>query len=263
MPDRDPAAIAAFVGLAADILGLHPLGALAEIEMHVDVDVVGDGDLEDAVDLAARVAVDVGRGTQHAGAAAQALEQQRLGAGVVQQALLREDADLDVDRPGVVARERRDAVEAAHADDRIDLDMGAHAHGAVADAALERAPATRIDVGLGEAVLGPRGFAHGLGDRALGGLAAVEDAGLVEMDVGLDEPGTTSRPSASSVGASQASGPLDRDDAAAGDAESAASSRPCSRARRMTRSIASPSDARERGTRPGRAEAAARRRLTG
>jgi len=60
--DRDPAAIAVFLGLVADILDLHAVRHLGEIEMHVDVDVERVRDLEHAIDVAARIGVGIGRG---------------------------------------------------------------------------------------------------------------------------------------------------------------------------------------------------------
>jgi len=46
--------------------------------------------------------------------------------------------------------------------------------------------APRIDVFDGEAALGGGGFPNGFGDRALLDAAAVEDAGLVEVNMRLD-----------------------------------------------------------------------------
>ena len=82
-----------------------------------------------------------------------------------------------------------DRVEADQADAGIELDMGAHMHGAVADAALQRLAAARVNVLDRELLLGRRGDANGLRDRALLDMAAIHDAGLVEMDMGLDHAG--------------------------------------------------------------------------
>ena len=89
-------------------------------------------------DLAGLVGVVARRGADHLGAALQALDQQLVGAGIVGQAFLRKDADLDVDRPSVVGDQRLHALEAAHADAGIDLDLRAHARRAVHDALLQR-----------------------------------------------------------------------------------------------------------------------------
>ena len=69
----------------------------------------------------------------------------------------------------------------------IDLEMRAHVHRAVRDAALQRAFGARVDVLGGEVLLRLGDFADRLFEVALLGLAAVEDVRLVEMDVRLDE----------------------------------------------------------------------------
>ena len=99
--------------------------------MHVDFDVELARDREDAVDLAARVGVEIGHGADRSRAAAQALDQQFLGAGIVGEPFLRKHAELEIDRPGIVARELADRFETDHADAGIEFDMGAHAHRAM------------------------------------------------------------------------------------------------------------------------------------
>src|SRR6185503_14145488 len=107
---------------------------------------------------------------------------------------LRKDAHLDVDRPLVVFDERLDALEPAHADAGIDLDLRAHARRAVQDAVLERARGACADVLDRHALLDRR---HAQ-DRAQGAAllrgAALDDARLVQVDVGLDEPRTGEPP---------------------------------------------------------------------
>ena len=91
------------------------------------------GDREDARDLPVRVACRC-RGSRRSGRRprSQACDQQLLGAGIVEQALLREHADLEVDRPGVVARRAGARPRSPRRPMRgIDLDMGAHVRGAV------------------------------------------------------------------------------------------------------------------------------------
>ncbi len=189
MADGHPAAPAKFLGLAADIFDLHALRGLGEIEVHVDfgVEIARDG--KNPIDLAARIGVEIRHGADRPRAAAQALDQQFFGAGIVGEPLLRENAQFDVDRPGVIARELVDRFEPDHSNSRIKLDMGTHAHRALRDAAFQGPPAPRIDVFDGEAALGGRGFPDGFGDGAFLDAAAVEDAGLVEMDMRLDHAG--------------------------------------------------------------------------
>ncbi len=155
--------------------------------MHVDLGIEVARDGKDAVDLRARVGVEIGRSPDRPRAAAQAFDQQFLGAGIVGEALLRKHAEFDIDRPGIVPRQLADGVEADHADPGIELDMGAHAHRAVRAAALQRPPRPRIDIFDGEIALDGRGFPDGFRDGALLDAAAVEDAGLVEMDVRFDQ----------------------------------------------------------------------------
>jgi len=57
----------------------------------------------------------------------------------------------------------------------------------VRDAALQRPPRPRIDIFDGEIALDGRGFPDGFRDGALLDAAAVEDSGLVEMDMRLDQ----------------------------------------------------------------------------
>ncbi len=100
---------------------------------------------------------------------------------------MREHAQFHIHRPGIVARELFDRFEPDHADTRIEFDMGAHAHRALRDAALESSLAPRVNVLDGKIALGGRGFAHGFGDGAFLDAATVEDAGLVQMNVGFDQ----------------------------------------------------------------------------
>ena len=102
--------------------------------------------LEHAVDLAVRIAVGIGRGADHRAAALERRDHQLVGAGIVEQALLREDADLDVDRPLVFVDQRQHAFEPAQADAGIDLELRAHVRRAVQDRLLERAHGAGVDI---------------------------------------------------------------------------------------------------------------------
>ena len=157
--------------------------------MHVDLGVEIARDRKDAIDLRTRIGVEIRRGADGPRAAAQAFDQEFLGAGIVSEAFLRKHAELHVHRPGVVARQPADCLEAGHADAGIEFDMGAHAHRAVRNAALKRVLCSRVNVFGGEVALGSRGDPHRFRDGALLDMAAVEDAGLVEMDVRLDQTG--------------------------------------------------------------------------
>ena len=107
---------------------------------------------------------------------------------VVEQALLGEDADLEVDGPLVLVDEGLDAVEAPQPHHRVHLQVGPHVGGALQDALLHR-PHRPLAYLVGfEVLLGLGDLGDGLLQRSLDGLATVEQAGLVEVNVGLDEP---------------------------------------------------------------------------
>ena len=74
-PDRDPAAPAIFLGLATDIFDLHAFGGFGEIEVHVDLGIEVARDGEDAIDLAARIGVEIRHRADRPRTAAQALNQ--------------------------------------------------------------------------------------------------------------------------------------------------------------------------------------------
>src|SRR5947209_7942955 len=137
MAYRDAAGPAIFLGFPADIFDLHAVGRIREVEMHVDIDIVVARDRKNAVDLAARIGIDVGDGADRIRAAPQPLDQELFGAGIIGEALLRKDADFEIDSPGIVAREFLDRIETDHLYAGIELDMRAHAHRAVLDAALK------------------------------------------------------------------------------------------------------------------------------
>ena len=187
--------------------------------MHVDVDVELARQLEDALDLAGAVGVVARRAADHLGAALQRLDQQFVGAGIVGQAFLREHADLDVDRPLVVGDQRLHASKPR-------MPMPGSTSTCVR---MRVVPCTmhcssvsrgaRVHVLDRHVLLERRDADHGAERGALLRRAAVDDARLVEMDVGLDQAGTGEPPLgvvACGVGARAA---LDRDDAAALDAD--------------------------------------------
>jgi hypothetical protein len=133
------------------------------------------------------VAVVAGRGADDARAVAQAGKQQLVRAGIVGEPFLREDAELDVDRPAVLVDERLDPRPAAQADAGIHLDMCAHARHALRDRHVERAAGAGRDVLDGELALHRRSALHRIG-HALGfGRGTVENVRLVEVNVRLDE----------------------------------------------------------------------------
>ena len=203
----------------ADMIEVHAVGGRAEIEMHVDVDVVFARQLEDAVDLARRIGVDIGRAADHAAAAIERFDHQLVGAGIVEQPFLRKDADLKVDRPGIFLDQRQHALEAAQADAGIDFQMRAHMGRALQDRLLQRARRAGVDVLGREAGLGLGGFGDRFVKIALVRFDAIEDAGFVEMNVGLDKAGRHQTAAEIDGFALGGETRLDRGDLAAGDAD--------------------------------------------
>ena len=66
----DAPAVAVLLGAVAHVLDGHALGRVAEVEVHVDVDVELARHLEEPVDLPRRVAVGVGRAARRHGSPA-------------------------------------------------------------------------------------------------------------------------------------------------------------------------------------------------
>ena len=157
--------------------------------MKVDIAVELPRDREDARDLTVRIAVGIGAAADQICALFARRDQQLLGAGIIEQTFLRKHADFDVDRPGVVAPEPPHGLKSVEADARIDLDMRAHARGALQDRFFQRAAGAQIDVVLAEGALGRRHLGNRLRKRSVLRFAAIEDAGLVEMDMRLDKTG--------------------------------------------------------------------------
>ena len=144
MTDHDAAATFVFFRELAHEVDVHRVGRGPDVEMHVDIDIELARQLEDAMDLAGFVGVVARRAADHLGAALEPLDQELLGPRIADQSFLRKDADLDIDRPFVVGDQRLHALEAAHADAGIDLDLRAHAGCAMLDAFLERARGPRM-----------------------------------------------------------------------------------------------------------------------
>jgi hypothetical protein len=65
MADHDPAAELILLGQFEDAADIHMLGAVADIEMQVEIDIIFAREREDAIDLRRRVAVLARRGAEH------------------------------------------------------------------------------------------------------------------------------------------------------------------------------------------------------
>ena len=95
--------------------------------------------------------------------------------------------------------------------------MRAHAHGAGEDRFLQRAASAGVDILLGEGALGGGYLSDCLLQSAGDDAAAVQDAGLVEMDVRLYQAGDHQPPVESELRSLGGDSRLDRGDAAVAD----------------------------------------------
>ena len=219
MADRDAAAELVFLGQLADQFDVHVVGRVAGIEMHVDVDVVFSREIEHAMDLPGVIRIEVGRGADHAGALVQRLHQQRVGAGIVGQSLLREYAEFKIDSPGVVAFEGGDGLEGAEFDAAVEFDVRAHPRGAEFNAAFQGLSRAAIGVLDGEAVLDGGDAFHGHGRSSGLRRDAIDDAGFFQVDVGFHKAGADEVAFGVIRRSLDAQGRLHGDDRAIGDAD--------------------------------------------
>ena len=157
--------------------------------MQVHVHVVGLRELEHAADVSGAIAVVARRAADQARAALQARDQVRVRLRMPGEPLLGEHAELEIDGPRVVLRELLHRLEAAQARVRVHLDVGAHVGRAVHQAALQGVARARVHVLHREAGLHRRDALHVVALAALRRRAAIDDARLVEVDVGLDQAG--------------------------------------------------------------------------
>src|SRR3979411_2125367 len=118
MPDRDTALIIAALGLPQHLIEVPPGRVEIEIQVKIDIDIEGLREIEQLFELRHRVSVHVRATADQIAAIAQGGDQKLLGAGIVGEPFLREDADREIDRPGVVALERLDRLKAAQSDAR-------------------------------------------------------------------------------------------------------------------------------------------------
>ncbi len=103
--DGNPTAPAELLGEVADEMNVHVVGRGADVEVDVDVDVEFARELKNAVDLSGMVRIVTGRAPDNRSAALESFHDVGVGLGDVGPALLREDAELEVDRPAIVLGE--------------------------------------------------------------------------------------------------------------------------------------------------------------
>ncbi len=97
--------------------------------------------------------------------------------------------------------------------------MGAHPRGAMHDGPLDHLRAARVDVFDREIALHGRDRGDGLRHAAMVVPAAAEQAGLVEVDVGVDEAGQSEPAADVDLGRLAGEARFDGGDTPAGDAD--------------------------------------------
>ena len=187
--DGDPPSVPMALGQLAHQVDVHLVGGGTDVEVDVDVAVVVERELEDAPDLSRVVRVVGGCSTDHRRASLQCRHHVAVGLRRVGPALLCEHAQLQIDRPRIVDGQRLQGLESAQTDVGVDLHVGAHVGDAVQDAPLQGLRGPRVDVVDREPRLDRGHPLHVVAGPARGRGAPLDDARLVEVDVGLDESG--------------------------------------------------------------------------
>lgn len=179
-------------GAPTDLAQAEGTQMIGLVQMDVDRPAETLGQPEDQIQMALRVAVDRGgvEAADDVGTQAQRLLHQLGRVGPAEQSPLRERDDLDVDDPGQPLAAGEHALDAAHADLRVDVDMAANVGRAQRDGA--KCLAFRLRRGV-EAQ--PRLEAALVLDEvddpgaAAIGLPGMAQKALVEMGVRIDQAG--------------------------------------------------------------------------
>ena len=189
MSDRDASPVSVTLREVADQVDVHLVGARPDIEVDVDVAVVLSRQLEYAADLPGMVRVVSGGAADHRGAALQRRHHVSVGFRHVGPAFLGEDAKLQIHGPDVVGGQLPQRLESAQPDVGVDLHVGAHVGDAVENALLQRLGGPGVHVLHRESGLDRGHPLHVVPGPARGRGAPIDDARLVEVDVGLHETG--------------------------------------------------------------------------
>lgn len=86
----------------------------------------------------------------------------------------------------ILVDQRQHALEPTKPDDRVHLHLRPHAGRTLQDASANRLAPPSVDITNGESRLGPFGSGHRL-NQGSGGTQSVGEAGLVKVDVGIQE----------------------------------------------------------------------------
>ena len=122
---RSPAAA---VGLLDEDLERAPARVVGLVDVHVDVGVVAEREVEAELDVAARLVepvLPVRHAADHVGALVHRRGHHLVGARVAPDALLREGDELDLAQAGVVGAGGGDPAQALQGADRVDVDVRA------------------------------------------------------------------------------------------------------------------------------------------
>ena len=146
MSDREAPAVAEFLCKVADLVNVHVVRCVAEIQMHADVGIVFAGQREDAVDLSVIVGIVSGCGTKTARPPVEGLNQKFVGVGDLREPFLRESPDFNINGSGVSLRRPHDTLEGDQAGGQIYLDMVPHPGGTIHDTFLQCTAGALMDV---------------------------------------------------------------------------------------------------------------------
>src|SRR5262245_29096065 len=204
MTDCNASLVVPAFGLSTDLFQMCPRWIEIKVQVEIDIDTEFLRQVENALEMSVGVCVGVGATADHVAAGAQGLYQQLFAAGVVSQSFLRENTERQIERPGIIAFQGLHGFESAQGDSRIDLDMRPHARRAMDDRAFDDPRTARIDILHGKLPLHRRDGTDGVAKISLikaflakASLiracmimaAAAEQAGFVEMNVGVYETG--------------------------------------------------------------------------
>src|SRR5689334_10137202 len=105
MPDGDPPSPSTRSRVPAHFVKMHPGRIDIEIEVKIDIEIEVARDPENAPDMCLWLRIGVRATADQIGAGATGFDQKLVRSRIVEQALLRKDANLKVDRPGIIGFE--------------------------------------------------------------------------------------------------------------------------------------------------------------
>ena len=173
-----------------DLPDVQVLGLVEEVHVEVGVDVEGARQREHDFDVLLRVGVVVGAAAHEVGAGARVEESPSPAPGGMPSW-----AKAQICRSIAGAYSAQRSTGPIQPEDGIDLDVRAHGRRPRRDRHVEHLPGAGADVVHGEAALGLAGQSDRFFQRARRGADPVGEQRLVEVDVGLDEPGRDEAPS--------------------------------------------------------------------